>query len=440
MDAFRDHGGGAEPDRGRRRRPSGPGRGRAAGPRPGRRHRPAGRRRREAVRRGVRQAAGAVAAKRAKFLGDAQNARASACRGPAGAGRRDPDRARRARAGRGACGRRRLLWTGADEAQVARLAGGGQRRARSTSPPSRPRRRGQGRRLHPRPAAGHGRLEPGPEVLASPSAGPGHPPLLVLDSTDPAQIARIEAQIDPAGPCSSSPASRARPWSPTSCTATSSPSPKGAGRGQGGRLALHRRHRPGLKLERTARRAQGFAHVFSATPQIGGRYSVLSNFGMVPAAVLGRDVRRAFETPRPWCAPATPAPRPPPIRAFAWGSGDRRGGEGRARQADPDRLADPGIKAFGAWLEQLIAESTGKHGKGVIPVDGERLGRRRSTAPTACSPICASRARTSRERRRAGPGARGGRPSGGAHHPGRPRRRWPRNSSAGRSPSPSPGR
>jgi transaldolase/glucose-6-phosphate isomerase len=104
---------------------------------------------------------------------------------------------------------------------------------------------------------------------------------------------------------------------------------------------------------------------------IGGRYSALSNFGLVPAAAMGLDVERLLdETERMVhaCAPGVPAElNPGLVLGTVLGLAHNRG---------IDKLtlvASPGIHDLGAWLEQLIAESTGKEGKGIIPVDRERV-------------------------------------------------------------------
>ena len=211
-----------------------------------------------------------------------------------------------------------------------------------------------------------------PEVLAR-TFGPaaGHPPLIVLDSTDPHQIARIAAAIDPANTLfivSSKSGSTLEP--DILHRYFFALAEKALGQGKAGARFIAVTD-PGSALEKTAR-AQGFAHVFLGDPGIGGRYSALSNFGMVPAAVLGLDVRAIFDIAAPMVcacdASAPPAANPGVLLGVVIGEAARSG---------RDKLtiiASPGIGAFGSWLEQLIAESTGKQGKGVIPVDGEALG------------------------------------------------------------------
>ncbi|MGH9399096.1 MAG: bifunctional transaldolase/phosoglucose isomerase, partial [Thermoanaerobaculia bacterium] len=127
---------------------------------------------------------------------------------------------------------------------------------------------------------------------------------------------------------------------------------------------------PGSSLEEQAR-AEGFRHIFPGVPSIGGRYSALSNFGMVPAAVMGLDPGRLLGEAalmKAACAPGVPAAENPGL-VLGTILGVLAG-----RGVDKLTLAaSPGIHDVGAWLEQLIAESTGKQGKGVIPVDREAL-------------------------------------------------------------------
>ena len=128
---------------------------------------------------------------------------------------------------------------------------------------------------------------------------------------------------------------------------------------------------PGSNLEKEAR-ADGFRHIFSGLKSIGGRYSALSNFGMVPAAVMGLDVAHLLDEAERMlhaCAPGVPAEENPGLVLGTI--------LGIAATKGIDKLtllASPGIHDLGAWLEQLIAESTGKEGKGIIPVDREAVG------------------------------------------------------------------
>jgi len=117
---------------------------------------------------------------------------------------------------------------------------------------------------------------------------------------------------------------------------------------------------------------RGFRAVFENRSDIGGRYSALSFFGLVPAALAGVDVRAMLAAARASataCGPDVDVDKHPGLRLGAT--------LGAAARAGRDKLTlvlDAEVETFGLWLEQLIAESTGKHGTGVIPVAGERLG------------------------------------------------------------------
>lgn len=118
--------------------------------------------------------------------------------------------------------------------------------------------------------------------------------------------------------------------------------------------------------------AQGFRAVFVNPSDIGGRYSALSFFGMVPAALIGVDLERLLDGVRATaveCGPDVPASENPALRLGA--------ALGEAALAGRDKLtiaAEPRLRALGAWVEQLVAESTGKEGRGILPVDLETVG------------------------------------------------------------------
>jgi transaldolase/glucose-6-phosphate isomerase len=128
---------------------------------------------------------------------------------------------------------------------------------------------------------------------------------------------------------------------------------------------------PGSSLEQVATK-QRFARIFHGDPSIGGRYSVLSPFGLVPAATAGIDVRALIRHTLAMmrsCGPDVPPHENPGVQlGLAMGLA---GLEGRDKVTI---LSSKKIADFGAWAEQLIAESTGKEGKGLIPIDGEPLG------------------------------------------------------------------
>ena len=103
-------------------------------------------------------------------------------------------------------------------------------------------------------------------------------------------------------------------------------------------------------------------------------------------------------------------------------------------------LASPALAPVGAWLEQLIAESTGKIGKGMIPVAGEAVGKPGVYGKDRLFAYLALKGDADADQEKAGCRAGGRGSAGGAHHPGQPRANWARSSSAGRSPPPSPAR
>ncbi len=129
---------------------------------------------------------------------------------------------------------------------------------------------------------------------------------------------------------------------------------------------------PGSKLQQVAE-SDKFRRIFFGVPSIGGRYSALSNFGMAPAAIMGLDVAKFLKNTEEMvkaCGASSAADVNPGVILGAI--------LGVAAKQGRDKLtivASPGIFDLGAWLEQLIAESTGKSGKGIIPVDRERLTR-----------------------------------------------------------------
>jgi transaldolase/glucose-6-phosphate isomerase len=128
---------------------------------------------------------------------------------------------------------------------------------------------------------------------------------------------------------------------------------------------------PGSALEREAAEKK-FAHVFLGRKSIGGRYSVLSKFGLVPAAAIGIDVRGLLDATQMMvrsCAEDIPPAQNPGLQlGVAMGVAAKHGRD------KVTILTSPGITGLGAWLEQLLAESTGKQGHGLIPVDAEPVG------------------------------------------------------------------
>jgi len=128
---------------------------------------------------------------------------------------------------------------------------------------------------------------------------------------------------------------------------------------------------PGTSLEELARE-QGFRRVFHGAPDIGGRYSALSAFGVVPAALIGADVRGLLA--RAEVAAQAADPSLPPGCAPALWLGCALGELANGGRDKLTFVVDEPLSSLGLWLEQLVAESTGKHGKGIVPIADEPLG------------------------------------------------------------------
>jgi transaldolase / glucose-6-phosphate isomerase len=211
-----------------------------------------------------------------------------------------------------------------------------------------------------------------PEVLKiTYGRQPGHPELHVLDSTDPAQIKSIEKQVDlPKTLCivASKSGSTLEPNIFKQYFFDRMEQTVGKDKAGEHFIAITD---PGSKMQQVAERDH-FRKIFFGLPSIGGRYSALSNFGMVPAAIIGLDVgkflRRTNEMVQA-CEPEVPADQNPGAVL-----GAILGTLGTLGRNKVTIITSPGIHDLGAWLEQLIAESTGKIGKGLIPVDREALG------------------------------------------------------------------
>jgi transaldolase / glucose-6-phosphate isomerase len=212
----------------------------------------------------------------------------------------------------------------------------------------------------------------GPEVLARTlDHKSGWPRLRILDSTDPTEIAATRSAVDLANTLfivSSKSGSTTEPNLLKdyfhSCVADA------IGRDEAGRHFVAITD-PGSPLDDMAK-AEGFRRIFYGTPSIGGRYSVLSAFGLAPAAATGIDVASllsAAQTMVRSCGPDVPPAANPGVRL-----GIALGAAGLDGRDKVTILASPQLADFGAWAEQLLAESTGKRGRGLIPVDSEPLG------------------------------------------------------------------
>jgi len=175
----------------------------------------------------------------------------------------------------------------------------------------------------------------GPEVLRQTfGSAPGYPELIVLDSTVPGWVQSVTDAIDPAHTLFLVSSKSGSTTEPNMFYAYfRGLVEKTAGKDGAGQHFIAVTD-SGTSLEKLAI-DQGFRRVFANPPEIGGRYSVLSYFGLVPAALIGLDLSRLID------------------RATL--------------------VTSPSIGSFGLWVEQLIAESTGKEGLGIIPVAGEPL-------------------------------------------------------------------
>jgi transaldolase/glucose-6-phosphate isomerase len=196
----------------------------------------------------------------------------------------------------------------------------------------------------------------------------GFPELHVLDSTDPAQIKAIEKKLD---------------LKSTICIVSSKSGStlepniykqyffeqikKKVGEKEVGNRFIAITD-PGSKMQQVAE-TDKFRKIFFGVPSIGGRYSALSNFGMVPGSIMGIDIPKFLKITSEMvkaCGADAAADTNPGVQLGAI--------LGTAAVHGRDKvtiIASPGIHDLGAWLEQLIAESTGKIGKGIIPIDRE---------------------------------------------------------------------
>jgi transaldolase / glucose-6-phosphate isomerase len=199
----------------------------------------------------------------------------------------------------------------------------------------------------------------------------GAPELYVLDSTDPAQIKALEEKVDLANTLfivSSKSGSTLEPNIFKQYFFERVKQVVGAENAGSRFIAITD---PGSKMEHVAQ-GDKFRHIFHGLPSIGGRYSALSDFGMVPAAVIGLDTQKFLDRTEEMaqaCKSCVPVEDNPGVML-----GIILGTLATNGRDKITIIASPGISDLGAWLEQLIAESTGKEGHGIIPVDREELG------------------------------------------------------------------
>jgi transaldolase / glucose-6-phosphate isomerase len=198
----------------------------------------------------------------------------------------------------------------------------------------------------------------------------GFPEMQVLDSTDPAQVKTFENKVDLAHTLfivSSKSGSTLEPNIFKQYFFEKAKQAVGADKAGSRFIAITD---PGSKMQQVAE-ADGFRHIYYGLPSIGGRYSALSDFGMVPAATMGIDAPKFLDHADIMaisCSHCLPIPKNPGVML-----GIVLGVLARNGRDKVTFITSPAIADVGAWLEQLLAESTGKDGKGLIPVDREQL-------------------------------------------------------------------
>jgi transaldolase/glucose-6-phosphate isomerase len=198
----------------------------------------------------------------------------------------------------------------------------------------------------------------------------GYPQLHVLDSTDPQQIRDLEAAIDITDTLFIVASKSGTTTEPDAFYRYFADRvSKAVGAQKCGRQFIAITD-PGTALETEAKN-ENFRACFLNDPNIGGRYSALSFFGMVPAAIAGYNINVLLDRGLGAMAAndKTVAPKDAPGVRF----GAAIGGLAVKGRDKLTIVTHPSVEAFGAWAEQLIAESTGKSGKGILPVEGEPL-------------------------------------------------------------------
>jgi len=197
----------------------------------------------------------------------------------------------------------------------------------------------------------------------------GYPELIVLDSTHPAAVRAVERRIDP-------PRTIFLVSSKSGTTTETlsyfryfwkAVSDRGKQPGQNFVAVTD----PGTPLEKLARE-RNFRRVFSSPPEVGGRYAALTVFGLVPAALIGMDLKRLLD--EAWTMAEASAFCVDAKKCPALALGAAMGELARMQRDKITFLASPSLAAFPIWVEQLIAESTGKDNKGIVPIADEAVG------------------------------------------------------------------
>lgn len=197
----------------------------------------------------------------------------------------------------------------------------------------------------------------------------GYLDLAVLDSTDPGAVLAAERRSDPAKTLyivSTKSGGTVETMSFMKYFYNKVSEAVGADAAGGHFVAITD---PGSGLEALAANLK-FRKIFLNNPDIGGRYSALSFFGLLPAALIGMDIGQLLKRAAAM-AENFKSEDPASGQNSAVSLGAVMGEAALAGKDKVTLIASPGIASFGAWVEQLIAESTGKEGKGILPVDGE---------------------------------------------------------------------
>jgi transaldolase/glucose-6-phosphate isomerase len=197
----------------------------------------------------------------------------------------------------------------------------------------------------------------------------GYPELVVLDSTHPSAVRAVERRIDPLRTLFL--------VSSKSGTTTETlsyfyyfwklVSDRSKQPGQNFVAITD----PGTPLEKLARERK-FRRVFSAPPEVGGRYAALTVFGLVPAALIGMDLKRLLD--EAWTMAEASAFCVDSKKCPTLALGAAMGELARMQRDKVTFLASPSLAAYPIWAEQLIAESTGKDNKGIVPIADEPVG------------------------------------------------------------------